>query len=290
MPAIRVAAISACCVALLLGAVLLFVGLPGDETNPSRPRATASEPARALAPVLPPANAEWDYQIGGSYPPAATTGVVTRDRQDPPAAGLYNICYLNAFQTQPGESGSWPATVILHSAAGKSVGDPDWPGEYLLDLRGEQRRRTIMTVLQPWLADCKKKGYQAVELDNLDSWTRSHGLLAEADAVAMAKQIVTAAHALGLAVGQKNAAELAATGKQRIGFDFAVVEECQPYDECDDYLSAYGDQVYEVEYTDNGGLRTFRRACADHGNRVSIIYRDRDVVPRGDADYQNRSC
>jgi hypothetical protein len=59
-----------------------------------------------------------------------------------------------------------------------------------------------MTVLQPWLADCKKKGYQAVELDNLDSWTRSHGLPAAADAVAMAGQLVTVAHELGLIVGR----------------------------------------------------------------------------------------
>ena len=61
--------------------------------------------------------------------------IVDRDRTDAPAAGYYNVCYVNAFQTQPGESGLWPSSVILKNANGTPIQDPGWPGEYILDTR-----------------------------------------------------------------------------------------------------------------------------------------------------------
>jgi hypothetical protein len=97
---------------------------------------------------------------------------------------------------------------------------------------------------------------------------------------------VAKAHGAGLAIGQKNAADF---DGRALGFDFAVTEECAVYDECGGYLTAYGDQVYEIEYTDNG-LDAYRRACADHGARISILLRDRDVAAAGDAGYHSESC
>ena len=56
------------------------------------------------APVaLPPPNAGLDYQLGGAYPPPGDVKIVSRDRTDAPAPGLYNICYINGFQAQPNE-------------------------------------------------------------------------------------------------------------------------------------------------------------------------------------------
>ena len=68
---------------------------------------------------------------------------------------------------------------------------------------------------------------------------------------------------------------------EAIGFDFAIAEECQAYDECERYTRAYGNQVYELEYADTGGRETFDAACAARGARISITYRDRNLVPRG---------
>ena len=81
---------------------------------------------------------------------------------------------------------------------------------------------------------CARKGFDAVEFDNLDSWTRFDGTdragavpFDEDDAVAYAARLTAIAHALGLAVGQKNTPQLdASTSLDVIGFDFAVVEEC----------------------------------------------------------------
>ncbi len=51
----------------------------------------------------PPVNAGFDYQLGGDYPPPTGVTVVTRDVTGSPAPGTYGICYVNAFQTQPGQ-------------------------------------------------------------------------------------------------------------------------------------------------------------------------------------------
>ena len=100
-----------------------------------------------------------------------------------------------------------------------------------------------------WTAGCAEDGYDAVELDNLDSFSRSRGLISAADARAFARLLVADAHAAGLAVAQKNWVELGARGP-RIGFDFAVVEECGRWRECQGYVDVYGPAVLMVEYRD----------------------------------------
>jgi hypothetical protein len=241
---------------------------------------------------LPPANAVFDYQIGGAYPPAAAAGIVDRDRTAAPTAGRYSICYVNAFQTQPGENAWWQAhhdTLLLRDAHGGYVEDPDWPGERLLDISTPARRADLAGIVGGWFGGCAASGFQAVEPDNLDSWTRSGGRLSQADAVGFATLLVRAAHGQGLAIGQKNTPQLSATGRSVIGFDFALAEECAVYRECDRYLNAYGEQVYEIEYTDNG-IDAYARACTGHGDRISILLRDRDVLPAGTAGYREKHC
>jgi hypothetical protein len=242
--------------------------------------------------TMPPTDGQFDYQIGGAYTPVAGVAVVDRDRNDPPVAGLYNICYVNAFQTQPGESAGWRADHpdLLLKANGAEVADPSWPDEILLDTSTAAKRDAILAIVGAWIDECAKDGFQAVEPDNLDSWTRSQGLLTQADNVAMATLLAARAHAAGLAIAQKNASEIASLQAQ-IGFDFAVVEECQPYGDCDAFSTAYGARWFEIEYTDNGGLTNFQAACVARGASVSIIYRDRDVVPPSDTrHYVYQAC
>jgi hypothetical protein len=68
------------------------------------------------------------------------------------------------------------------------------------------------------------------------------------------------------------------------------VEECQPYAECGAYVRAYGREVIEIEYPDNGGLAGFAAACRARGNRISIVYRDRNVTPAGQPGYIEQHC
>ncbi len=236
----------------------------------------------AAAVVPPPAGARFDYQIGGAYPPAPSVEIVDRDRAEPPAPGRYGVCYVNAFQVQPGERGWWRRRhprLLLRDRRERLVVDRAWR-EPLLDVGTATKRRALGEIVGRWTDGCARAGYRAVEPDNLDAWTRSRGQLSRRDAIAFARRLVVRAHARGLAVAQKNAPELAASGRA-IGFDFAIAEECQRYRECDPYTAAYGPHVVEIEYPDAGGPAGLRAACAARGDRVSVLYRDREVRPPG---------
>ncbi|PQZ50929.1 MULTISPECIES: endo alpha-1,4 polygalactosaminidase [unclassified Microbacterium] len=237
---------------------------------------------------LPPAGAVPDYQLGGAYDPAPEVGIVGRDRGAPPAPGVYSICYVNGFQTQPGELDSWPQELLLH-ADGEVVFDPDWPDEALLDTSTAERRDRIAATVTPWIAGCADDGFDAVEFDNLDSYTRSTGALSLQDNLTLATLLVDAAHAAGLAAGQKNAAEDAAVLREQAGFDFAVTEECAVYTECGAYTDVYGEHVIDIEYTDELP-RPFAEMCADDDSPASMVLRDRDLVTPGDDDYAFEVC
>ena len=95
------------------------------------------------------------------------------------------------------------------------------------------------------------------------------------------------AHERGLAVGQKNAAEL--TDAVAGTFDFALVEECAQFDECGAYLDAYGPLVYAVEYTDAQDV-PFEQVCEQDGDRIGFTLRDRDLVPAGEPEHVETPC
>lgn len=243
-----------------------------------------------LLVATPPVHGAFSYQIGGSFPPAPGVVIVDRDWHDAPAPGLYGICYVNAFQAQPEEVSWWKGRhpSLLLRRDGRLVVDSAW-GEPLLDTSTSAKRAALLAIVGSWIDRCARKGYRGVEPDNLDSWTRSHGSLTEADDLAFARLLISRAHHDGLAIAQKNAAEVARLGRT-MGFDFAIAEECQPYEECASYLDAYGDHVIEIEYPDDGGAPGFARACRLRGNRISIDYRDRDVTPAGKPGYLERRC
>lgn len=241
--------------------------------------------------VFLPTTGGYDPQLGGAYLPPAGVQTVSRDRLSPPAAGLYSICYFNAFQTQAEETAWWTlhhADLLLRGQDGKFVEDPNWPGEFLLDTSIGEKRQMILDVIDPWITKCAEDGFNAIEPDNLDSWTRSSGLLEMNDNLAMARLISDRAHNLGLAVAQKNNPEIGAAGKSLGGFDFAIAEECEVNDECEDYTSVYG-QVLEIEYIDNS-RKFFTLACSKRSGQIPIVYRDRGLVTPGEPNYHFEMC
>ncbi|WP_435747148.1 endo alpha-1,4 polygalactosaminidase [Microbacterium sp. PMB16] len=267
------------------GALLLVAGCaPATDTPP---------PASASAPssgewALPPAGTGVDYQLGGAYEPAAGVGVVGRDRAAEPAPGIYSVCYVNGFQTQPGELETWDAALLLHRD-GEVVFDPDWPDEALLDTSTADRRERIAAVVVPWIEGCADAGFDAVEFDNLDTYTRSDGALSLDDNLALATAFVDAAHDAGLAAGQKNSAEDAAVLHDDAGFDFAVTEECAVYEECEAYTEVYGEAVIDIEYADELP-RSFAEMCADERSPASMVLRDRDLLTPADEGYVFEAC
>ncbi|MFC8416361.1 endo alpha-1,4 polygalactosaminidase [Streptomyces coelicoflavus] len=243
-----------------------------------------STPAEAAAYSPPPAHAGFDYQIGGAYTPPAGVEVVSRDHSASPAPGLYNICYVNAFQAQPGAEGDWDDDLLLRDANGEVVYDTDW-GEAFLDIRTADKRERIAEKVGTWIDGCADKGFQAVEPDNYDSYTRAGDLLDAADAQGLIRLLAERAHSDGLAIGQKNTVELA-PNREENGLDFAVAEECGEWDECGDYTAGFGDRVIVIEYTAKG----LSKACAGFGDELSIVRRDLDVSPKGSSGYVRETC
>lgn len=245
-----------------------------------------SLPLAAEVGPLPP-GAVADYQLGRGYSPPEGVTVVVRDSTDRPEPRLFNICYVNGFQTQPGAD--WPADLLVTRWDGVPIADPDWPDEYLLDISTPKKRMANLSLVLPTIRTCADKGFDAVEFDNLDSYTRSDGKLSQRDALDFARLLIMAATDLGLPAGQKNAADLGWRGR-RAGFSFAVAEGCHRWYECAAYTRVYGTaQVIGIEYADD--LRgSFAEACADPDRPGSLILRDR-LLLRPEADgYVFEAC
>lgn len=239
-----------------------------------------------------PTSGRVDYQLGGGYTPPSGVMIVERDSTDRPAKGKYNICYVNGFQTQPEAARTWKKSypsAILRDRAGKPVSDPGWPDEMLLDTRTAAKRALITKVLAKTVARCGDRGFDAVEFDNLDSWTRSGKRLTRAGNLALAKSLVAKGHRHGLAVGQKNTPQLGASGRKQTGFDFVVAEECVQYRECAAYTKAYGKRVIDVEYSDTLE-RSWGSVCGLKSRPAMTILRDRDLVTPKDDAYVYEHC
>lgn len=235
---------------------------------------------------LPPTNGDLDYQLGGSYPPPDGVEIVTRDRTDSPVPGLYNICYINGFQTQPQEADWWLSThpqLLLRDGEENIVTDPEWPDELILDT-SPNRHQELIAIVGNWIDDCAASGFDAIEIDNLDTYSRFPEFLRVEDAVSIAQALTERAHGANLAAGQKNAPELPTPDSNAI-FDFAVVEQCNQYDECELFTAVYASLVFVIEYD----RRSFERGCAEFPE-LSILFRDLGLSTPSAAAYVYDSC
>ncbi|MFD5830137.1 endo alpha-1,4 polygalactosaminidase [Lentzea sp. NPDC060358] len=273
-------------IAIALAAAVL-TGCSAEEPATSGDQ----RPGSGAAVALPPAGAVLDYQLGAAYPPPSGVTLVTRDSTAAPAAGLYSICYVNGFQSQPGDRDVWlteRAHLVLRDAGGPVV-DPQWPDEFLLDASTDTQRADLARIIGATVDQCADKGFQAVEIDNLDSYLRSRGKLTADDNLAYAKLLADRAHARNLAIGQKNSSEQAARARAEVGFDFAVAEECHRWEECASYTEVYGAHVMDIEYTDD--LRgSFRDVCADRDRPATTTLRDRKLVGPGSPGHAFEHC
>jgi glycosyl hydrolase family 114 len=245
----------------------------------------APTPASTVTP--PPANATVDYQLGEADTPPAGVTVVSRDHTATPAPGIYNICYINAFQTQTDATDDWRKKhndLLLKDGRGREIKDPDW-NENLLDTSTAAKREALAGIVGEWITGCAAKGFKAVEPDNMDSYERSKGLLSMANNLAFLQLLATRAHDAGLAIAQKNTTALGTAGKAA-GLDFAVAEECAQYDECGDYTNVYGNRVIDIEYK----KKSYTKACAAIGATISVVQRDLNLTAPGSRTYVYKSC
>jgi len=154
----------------------------------------------------------------------------------------------------------------------------------LIDVSTAAKRDGVAAIVGGWIDGCASAGFNAIEIDNLDSYSRSQGLLVEDNNVAAMALFAAHAHAKGLAIAQKNSSELVPR-KAELATDFVVAEECNRYSECTAYTAGYGDHVIVIEYRQ----QDFATGCTAFPN-LSIILRDLDLVMPPDPAYVYNAC
>jgi hypothetical protein len=206
-------------------------------------------------------NLAWGFDAGGRD---STEGqkMVDIDIDADPAeikhlidSGHIVVCYFSSGTLEPfrkdckANETAWKAATV-----GKMKGwDESW-----LDIT---KLEALQELMMPRFARAKEQGCHGVEPDNIDCydngacWKKIEPNISKKEAKAHQLEYnrwqASAAHSLGLAIGMKNAVGI--VPDMHACYDFAVNEQCQTYNECDDlqtYFSDRGKGVFQVEYTD----------------------------------------
>jgi hypothetical protein len=214
--------------------------------------ATPVGPRAMSAPTtwwVPPPATSWQWQLTGPLDLSVNAVLFDVDLFDTPATtvsalhsrGRRAICYLSAgtWEDWRPDADRFPESVLGAVVDG-------WPDERWLDIR---RLDLLAPIMEARLDLCRQKGFDGVEPDNVDGYAnRSGSPLSAQDQLRYNRWFAQAAHARGLSVGLKN--DLDQIPQLVESFDWALVEQCFQYKECDrlEPFVAAGKAVFEVEY------------------------------------------
>ena len=179
------------------------------------------------------------------------------------------ICYISAgsWEDWRSDAGKFPDTVI-----GKDYGG--WPGEKWLDIR---QIELLAPVMGSRLDQCKAKGFDGIEPDNIDGYTNDTGFpLTYEDQLNYNIWLANEAHARGLSIGLKNDPDQVSDLLPH--FDWALTEDCFAEGWCHQMLPflAAGKPVFAAEYTDTG--MTLNRLCSEENSiGFNTLLKHRDL-------------
>jgi hypothetical protein len=203
-------------------------------------------------PWIPPQRSTWQWQLTGPVDSSVDAQMYDIDLFDTSAdlvgilhnQGRRAICYMSAgtYEDWRLDAADFPGPVLGNTLE-------DWPGERWLDIR---QLGALAPIIQRRLDLCQSKGFDGVEFDNVDGYTNSSGFaLTASDQLTYNKWLAEQAHQRGLSVGLKNDLDQVV---ELVGdFDWALVEQCFEYKECDKVqpFVQSGKAVFEVEYNQN---------------------------------------
>jgi hypothetical protein len=214
--------------------------------GPSPSSSIAASPSTEVWQPRP--GTSWQWQLSGELDTSLEVAMYDVDLFEAPAAvleavrarGAVVICYFSAGTHERGRADE-------HAFPPEAIGAdlPDWPGERWLDIRSPAVRRIMSARLDHAVA----RRCDGVEPDNVDAYDNTSGFpLSAQDQLDFNRFLATEAHARGLSVGLKN--DLDQVSALVSYFDWALVEECAAYDECDALqpFIAAGKAVFQVEY------------------------------------------
>lgn len=221
----------------------------------------------------------WDWQLQSPRDLGVKVDVLDLDPDETTKAelsalktrGVYTICYVSVGTIEAWRSDvqDFPANIIGHAYL-------EWEGEAFLDIRAKS---VLLPLMTRRFAECKAKGFDAIEPDNLDVHINASGFNIDAsDVVSYAKALASIAHGMDLAIGQKNVPDL--TSDLVDVMDFAITENCFSDGWCAD-MAAYprqGKPVFGAEYEDTP------QACAAADRLgLSMIFKSEKLSSGGKA-------
>jgi hypothetical protein len=230
-------------------AAVVALAIAGVVALPA-PFATAlPDPAACDGCWAPDLETSWQWQLQGTIDTSFDVQMYDVDAFDVPARvvrrlqedGRAVVCYVSAgtWERWRPDAARFPEVVL-----GRPL--EDWPGERWLDIR---RIRVLAPIMRDRMDRCVRKGFDGIELDNVDEYTNRSGFsLTSGDQLRYNVWLANQAHRRGLSVALKN--DLEQVGELLPYFDFALDEECFTYDECDlltPFVEA-GKAVFGVEY------------------------------------------
>jgi endo-alpha-1,4-polygalactosaminidase (GH114 family) len=152
---------------------------------------------------------------------------------------------------------------------------PEWPDEKWLDIRQ-------ISKLKPFFVSrfnmIKKKGFDAIEPDNLDGYNNDTGFnISLKETMLFCDYIIDLAHSFGLGIGQKNMPELTILYSKK--FDWALIEDAfnQGWQkEMIPYINV-NKPVFAVEYTDNIDQKQFEQVICPQSQlfKYNVILKNR---------------
>lgn len=213
----------------------------------------ALAPAEAASRWLPHPGTSWQWQLSSRVSTPINVAAYDVDGFDTSARtvnklhrnGSKAICYISvgSWENWRPDKGRFPKRVLGNNYDG-------WPGEKWLDIR---EVGTLAPIMGSRMDMCKRKGFDAIEPDNMDGYTNKTGFkLTYRDQIRYNRWLARAAHRRGLSIALKNDQDQA---RALVGsFDFAITEDCFDQGWCGRMKPFVNRNkaVLAAEYTDTG--------------------------------------
>lgn len=224
-----------------------------------------------------PTTAAWQWQLQGGIDLSIDAHVYEVDGFEVSAKtvarlhrqGRRVICYLDvgSWESFRPDADRFPRKVLGRAYEG-------YPDERWLDIR---RIDLLAPILRQRFDLCRRKGFDAVEPDNIAGYENKTGFpLTAADQLRFNRWVAREVRRRGMSVALKN--DPGQVRQLLAHFDFAVVEECFAYDECgmfSPFVEA-GKAVFVAEYEE-----PLEAICGRAERlRFSVIRKDYDLFAR----------
>lgn len=241
--------ISAC---FLIGAALCLgiAGCGSASGGAVTPERAAFQAAFEASPWIPAAGSTFAIQYGGKkLDTNVEAAIYDVDGFDTTAStvaqlhrqGRHAVCYIDVgtWENWRPDAGDFPKSVL---------GKPDghWKGERWLDI---SRLSVLGPIMSARFKMCKRKGFDAVDPDNIDGYENRTGFkLTASQQLAYDRWVAKRIHAFGLSAAQKNDNDQ--VQDLRPSFDWAVLEQCYKQGWCAQFTSYTNDGrlVVDIEY------------------------------------------